>query len=222
MKYRKKPVVIEAVQWTGKNLKEIMTFLESEFSYAEQQSYYTNKFNYDLKDLYITTPEGKVKASEGDYIVKGVNGEYYPCKPDIFKKTHQEVELDIKLEDFDVREVKSAEYCKENKTIIFTLINDEKVAISIKDLLSNIEPKKSKDKKFEITIDKSMGKHHNPHYSDHLTRYIETNYDRWLHWERYIRKIKNLETGKELLITEAEFKNKDFLIRKVMSFEVAE
>lgn len=79
-KYRKKPVVIEAVQWAGENEKEIQNFCG-------------NCANWGINDvLVICTLEGQHIASVGDYIIKGVNGEYYPCKPDIFEQTYEEVE----------------------------------------------------------------------------------------------------------------------------------
>ncbi len=92
MKYRKKPVVIEAIQWNGNNLEEVMKFLNSEFSYAEHHTYHTSKFTYAYDELFINTLEGTMKVSIGDYIIKGINGEYYPCKPDIFEKTYEKVE----------------------------------------------------------------------------------------------------------------------------------
>lgn len=50
--------------------------------------------NYGWNDLYIETLEGVMHAEPGDYIIKGVNGEFYPCKPDIFEKTYERVEED--------------------------------------------------------------------------------------------------------------------------------
>ena len=93
MKYRKKPVVIEAIQWDGNNLKEVMEFIGSEFSYEENTDYVTSKFNYRklTKKLFINTLEGKMEVSEGDYIIKGIKGEFYPCKPDIFELTYEKV-----------------------------------------------------------------------------------------------------------------------------------
>ena len=78
-KYRKRPGVIEAVQWTGENLLEILQFSEDSF---------IDRDDYTLK---IETLEGVMTVSRGDYIVKGVDGEFYPCKPDIFEKTYDEV-----------------------------------------------------------------------------------------------------------------------------------
>ena len=94
MKYRKKPIVIEAIIWNGNNLKEVMNFINSEFRYEPLTEYITKKFTYSTidNDLKIVTLEGLMKASIGDYIIKGVNGEYYPCKPDIFEKTYEKVE----------------------------------------------------------------------------------------------------------------------------------
>ena len=78
-KYRKRPVVIEAVQWDGNNLIEILQFSKDAF------------MDQDNVTLKIKTLEGVMTASRGDYIVKGVDGEFYPCKPDIFEKTYDEV-----------------------------------------------------------------------------------------------------------------------------------
>ena len=80
MKYRKKPVIIEAVKYDGENKVEIQEFMDM---YLD--------FN-DKKQLKINTLEGIMLASVGDYIIRGENGEYYPCKPDIFEKTYEKVE----------------------------------------------------------------------------------------------------------------------------------
>lgn len=78
MKYRKKPVEIEAVQWTGYNYEEIQELGERNMTRSGN-------------DLYIYTLEGAMRATIGDYIIKGVNGELYPCKPDIFNLTYEKV-----------------------------------------------------------------------------------------------------------------------------------
>ena len=77
-KYRKKPVTIEAIQWNGENLSEIRDFMRSTVE------------THGLV-LIIPTLEGNMYASLNDYIIKGVNGEFYPCKPYIFAKTYEEV-----------------------------------------------------------------------------------------------------------------------------------
>lgn len=78
-KYRKKPVVIEAVQWTGDNDKEVQDFTGNDQYFAEPG------------ELMIKTLEGVMLASIGDYIIKGVQGEFYPCKPGIFEATYEMV-----------------------------------------------------------------------------------------------------------------------------------
>jgi len=82
MKYRKKPVVIEAVQWTGGNVDEIKIFT------GEKKFYHIENDN----SLLIPTLEGDHKAIVGDWIIRGVQGEFYPCKPDIFEATYDFVE----------------------------------------------------------------------------------------------------------------------------------
>ena len=81
MQYRKKPVVIEAIQYTGTlaNMAELCGFMGDDT--------YVN----DGK-LEIDTLEGTMTASRGDYIIKGVRGEFYPCKPDIFEQTYEKVD----------------------------------------------------------------------------------------------------------------------------------
>ena len=80
--YRKKPVVVEAVQWTGENHAEMCEFIDPEvFEIIPRVG------------LVIHTLEGDHHASPGDYIIKGVNGEFYPCKPDIFAKTYESAAL---------------------------------------------------------------------------------------------------------------------------------
>jgi hypothetical protein len=81
MKYRKKPVVIEAVQFNGRNSADIHEFCGDKVREPVGKDY-----------LEIKTLEGIHIASSGDYIIKGVNGEFYPCKPDIFEKTYEKVE----------------------------------------------------------------------------------------------------------------------------------
>lgn len=78
--YRKKPVVIRALQFTGDNFEDILDF--------------TRGIAYDSNGstCMIPTLEGKHIATKGDYIIEGVHGEFYPCKPDIFHKTYEKEE----------------------------------------------------------------------------------------------------------------------------------
>ena len=89
-KYRKKPVVIEAFQWTGDNLREIIDFTGLHES-AKKWTWEEYEKVVALQGLKIFTLEGPLNASPGDYIIKGVQGEFYPCKPDIFEATYDRV-----------------------------------------------------------------------------------------------------------------------------------
>ena len=93
MKYRKKPIVIEAVQWNH-NDREMFDFLEKT---NPNESISTNGENFYIDHnkieggLIIKTLEGEHIASLGDFIIKGISGEFYPCKPDIFEKTYEPI-----------------------------------------------------------------------------------------------------------------------------------
>lgn len=78
MKYRKKPVIIEAVQWKGHNFGDLTDFMH-------------DGYGVDDKKITIQTLEGVMTADIGDWIIKGVKGEFYPCKPDIFEQTYEAV-----------------------------------------------------------------------------------------------------------------------------------
>lgn len=78
----KKPIVVEAIQWTGKNEHEVMKFVGSHCCLV-------NKSNG--KALIINTLEGDHYAFVNDWIVKGVKGEFYPVKPDIMEQTYTRV-----------------------------------------------------------------------------------------------------------------------------------
>lgn len=80
MKFRKKPVVIDAILFTGANLDEVKEFVGPH-----------GVTRNILRWVEIKTLEGSMRANPGDWIIKGVAGEFYPCKPDIFKKTHEPV-----------------------------------------------------------------------------------------------------------------------------------
>ena len=86
MKYRKKPVIIEAFQWNGDNTDKVIN--------AVIERGGGGKIGTDGDKIVIETLEGKMTASVGDYIIRGVNGEFYPCKPDIFDKTYEPVTSD--------------------------------------------------------------------------------------------------------------------------------
>jgi len=87
-KFRKKPVVIEAIQFNGSNKIECIEFTnQTAFARSEKDINGAVKFWV----ISIPTLEGDMIASPNDWIIKGVNGEFYPCKPDIFEKTYEPI-----------------------------------------------------------------------------------------------------------------------------------
>ena len=82
-RFRKKPVVIEAMQFTGENHDEILGW--------------ATRFRLDdpvkrsVTGIYVDTLEGAMAVSVGDWVIRGVAGEFYPCKPDIFEQTYEPV-----------------------------------------------------------------------------------------------------------------------------------
>lgn len=95
MKYRKKPVVIDAIEWTGRNLKEVLEFTGKHPDFDKWFSSFEQYEEHVMDDggiFKIMTLEGTMKALVGDFIIRGVSGEHYPCKPDIFAATY-DVEL---------------------------------------------------------------------------------------------------------------------------------
>jgi hypothetical protein len=103
MKYRKKPVVIEAVEWTGENHREMFNFLTGkteEYIASSDDQFYID--HSQVKGgLILKTLEGEHIASIGDMVIKGISGEFYPCKPDIFELTYESV----------VNEEKRCQFC---------------------------------------------------------------------------------------------------------------
>ena len=91
LRFTKKPVTIEAIQWTGKNLREVITFTDGPPDTRSHHAGMAWEAYADLvahDGLKIYTLEGKLLANVGDWIIRGVKGEYYPCKPDIFEATY--------------------------------------------------------------------------------------------------------------------------------------
>lgn len=84
-RYVKKPVTIEAILYDGNNLRDIIEFMGNLVDFESFQNY-IDKDNGIFK---ILTLEGVMDAQIGDYIIKGVKGEFYPCKPDIFELTYE-------------------------------------------------------------------------------------------------------------------------------------
>lgn len=88
-RFRKKPVEIEAIQWTGDNLDEAVSFCAGNASYELMA-----RGNAELVISTLEDGEDRVAkhvGSRGDWIIRGVQGEFYPCKPDIFEATYEPV-----------------------------------------------------------------------------------------------------------------------------------
>ena len=81
-RYRKKPVVIEAVQLNEDNFERVVLWIHHEGD---------RKVESGNHIMIIHTLEGEMRAEIGDWIIKGVNGEFYPCKNNIFRLTYEEV-----------------------------------------------------------------------------------------------------------------------------------
>ncbi len=95
-KYVKKPVVIDAERWSGNPMQwpELPEWIrQSAHVLVNSYREYPQRNTHGLPDsdvpLWVETDEGEMKASPGDMIIQGVNGEVYPCKPDVFEKTYQ-------------------------------------------------------------------------------------------------------------------------------------
>lgn len=88
--YKKKPVVIMAIQWTGDNCDEVSLFLRGAL---------LGRLGIIIPNapFTIATLEGDHQANIGDWIIKSIQGEFYPCKPDIFKQTYDPVSDEINI-----------------------------------------------------------------------------------------------------------------------------
>ena len=96
MKARKKPVVIDVEQFTKENYETVCNFITLPWGvkgvHGVENNLGINADDGSKIALIIPTLEGDMLALDGDYIIKGVNGEFYPCKPDIFEKTYDIIE----------------------------------------------------------------------------------------------------------------------------------
>ena len=96
-KFVKKPVVIEAIQYNGINSTEVESFVGAKLS--------TVWLSVEDTQLVIPTLEGDMKVSKGDYVIKGIKGEFYPCKPAVFEKTYDVVEDGVRPQTFGEKAV---------------------------------------------------------------------------------------------------------------------
>lgn len=87
-KYKKKPIIVEALKFNGSNVNEVRHFCGSSctvFGYGLEEILPSKHYS----QIIIHTLEGDMKVSNNDYIIKGIKGEFYPCKPDIFEQTYE-------------------------------------------------------------------------------------------------------------------------------------
>ena len=92
MKYRKRPVEVEAMQWDGSFVHAIAIWSWMRSGLRKPANEFCT-LNSDGARILIPTLEGTMTAARGDWIIKGVKGEFYPCKPDIFEATYEPCEV---------------------------------------------------------------------------------------------------------------------------------
>jgi len=95
MKYRKKPIIVDAFKWNGKHeVKEYPEWIIDAMNplSVDRGSIWVTPAGLGTLKLQIRTLEGVMDARKGDYIIRGIKGEIYPCKPDIFEATYEKVE----------------------------------------------------------------------------------------------------------------------------------
>lgn len=101
-KYRKKPVIVEAVRHLPENTLEMYQFITNNPKATDTDiknrgdNFYIDFCNgaCQLGDLIIKTLDGDMRCNLGDWIIKGVRGEFYPCNPDVFEKVYEEINYD--------------------------------------------------------------------------------------------------------------------------------
>lgn len=123
-KYRKKPVVVEAIQWTGSNLEEIRNFVGSDL--IED---YVKLFNIkrelkkSLVSIAIEILGETIEVDYGDYIIKDAHGDFNLCRSDIFKQTYEEVIDDNKKQ----KETYLSKYLRENNCSYEEFVKDQEM-----------------------------------------------------------------------------------------------
>lgn len=124
-KYRKKPIVVEAIRWTGSNLEEIRNFVGSDLieDYIKYYDIERTLIKPMLVGIEINALEGTMGVDYGDYIIKDVNNELYPCKPDIFEQTYEEVIDDNK----EQKETYLSKYLRENNCSYEEFVKDQEM-----------------------------------------------------------------------------------------------
>ena len=90
-KYIKRAIEVQAIQWTGENHDEMYSFLVNGNGDSVIKPDIYNRFFKKDGTLYIDTLEGYMYVRKGNYVIKGIQGEYYPCDPDIFDQLYDEI-----------------------------------------------------------------------------------------------------------------------------------
>jgi len=90
MKFRKKPVIVDAIQFTGDNVLDVANFCQELL--PEDPAMRSLFYFQDANRFVINTLEGDMEVMPGAWVIKGIKGEFYPCKPDIFEQTYEPVE----------------------------------------------------------------------------------------------------------------------------------
>lgn len=89
VKFRKKPVVVEAVQWTGSNPAELIRFATGHFSVLNER----DRANCDdpaaTAEVFDVLHSTWILVYDGDWIIRGIKGEFYPCRADVFEETYE-------------------------------------------------------------------------------------------------------------------------------------
>jgi len=86
-RFRKKPVVVEAMQYTLEDRDAVIAFCKPQHAAIDDDG-----SEYELLNLRINTLEGTMRVGPGDWVIKGVKGEFYPCKDDVFRAIYEEIE----------------------------------------------------------------------------------------------------------------------------------
>lgn len=120
MKFVKKPTIVDAVQYDGSNIRQIIEEL-GEFEYYDVEIMSNN--------IYIKTLEGNMLVTVGDWIIRGIAGEHYSCKEDIFMQLHKE--LDVTESNFHHKITK---YKENNATEMLKKLSSDKFNAHLKDL----------------------------------------------------------------------------------------
>ena len=167
--YRKKPIIISAIQWNGTNVKEVYEFIKGSLKphvgieqdkWADYTSLMKNK-QWDFKTM--ESDNETQKADVGDFIIKGIKGECYPCKPDVFEMTYEEplpaqseeVEAKIMIELQAQASADMRTYNSETHVAVFRLLEKdfEETANAIASLIVPQQREAISDKRIKEMVD---------------------------------------------------------------------